>query len=238
METKQMKSSIDLHNTASVKLSDALLVYTGGRSGSSYVTRHRVNDGDLGPARPLSHDFLSSLADSLERTIPIEILPERVLMRTHGTIVWWTRPNPRQMFFDAREREGFESLNGSILPQPALLWTAHRRSLSVFALSGGERPTLDTRLLVAPYWNVSENGLVCLGTMRRPTTRSAAAIEQWEDSFFASAFTHPLNGKITSHPEGYAGLCAELEGSHRFPVQYLIDAKKTLGGFLRARKDK
>lgn len=111
-----------------------------------------------------------------------------------------------------------------------------RKSLHVAALSSDQRPTLQTELLRAPYYNVSAEGLVCQGSMNGPRENRPEAIAQWEAAFFHSAFTHPQGGafQITSHPNGHSGLwlgqaakpCAE------FPVEHLVPMKMTLSQWL------
>jgi len=59
-------------------------------------------------------------------------------------------------------------MNGANFPQPALVWLAMDHSLSIRALKENHRPAVDTRLCVAPYWNVYDTGSVCLGSMRAP----------------------------------------------------------------------
>ena len=53
-----------------------------------------------------------------------------------------------------------------------------------------ERPTAETKLCMAPYWNCYDNGVCCTGSMKIPQEKSVAAIDLWEESFFQSEFTH------------------------------------------------
>ena len=83
----------------------------------------------------------------------------------------------------------------------------------------------------APYWNTDIR--VCPGSMRVPDTFDVASIPQWEDAFFQSELTHAAGAvRLTSHPEGFIGLCRSLVGKNRFPVKYLVDAGETLQEFV------
>jgi PRTRC genetic system protein B len=88
-------------------------------------------------------------------------------------------------------------MNGAIFPQPALVWLAMDHSLSIRALKENRRPVADTKLCVAPYWNVYDTGSVCLGSMRAPDTSTVASIPQWEQGFYESEFTHGNVGRLT-----------------------------------------
>jgi PRTRC genetic system protein B len=94
-------------------------------------------------------------------------------------------------------------------------------------------PTGRRRFYRAPYWNVSDNGLVCLGDTRTPDGGGVSSLQQWETSFFESAFTHQnSHARLTTHPKGFVGLWRELAGKTSFPERYLASADQTLGQYL------
>jgi PRTRC genetic system protein B len=106
--------------------------------------------------------------------------------------------------------------------------------LDVRALAGNERPTPATSLYLAPYWNVSNNGSVCLGTTKVPRDVSVKSLTRWEEAFFESEFTHAnASTSLTTHPAGFIGLWKSLIGKKKFPVDYLCDVKQTLGRFIQ-----
>jgi PRTRC genetic system protein B len=115
-----------------------------------------------------------------------------------------------------------------------LVFKATDRELFVRALEKNERPTENTPLKTAPYWNVDSAGRVCLGTMHVPDELTAASVASWESGFFQSEFTHP-NGvvRLTNHPQGFFGLWKSLKNSQRpFPVESLTAANETLQQFV------
>ena len=99
----------------------------------------------------------------------MEFLPESVLARTERLIAWWTPPQKRPMFSGTTCRRHGRNEWRDLSPQPALVWLAMDHSLSIRALKENRRPAADTKLCVAPYWNVYDTGSVCgLGSMRFP----------------------------------------------------------------------
>lgn len=240
-----MQASIDLHNALTVTLQEAVLVYRASNGERGYATHHKVfaatnpfEQPILGPAKPLTTNFLAALNDSLGKGIDLEVLPENVLVRTLDTIAWWTPAQHRPMFFAGSRVEGVsKQLNGKVYPHPALVFVAYGGQLYVRALFENKRPTAETLLFVAPYWNVNESGNVCQGSMDRPGSRSIKAIEEWERSFFVSEFTHANTTSITSFPAGYLDLCLTLAGSDDpFSTGLLLDAKQTLSNFIKRCK--
>ena len=171
----------------------------------------------------------------MKRDIRPQILPENVVIRTAEAIAWWTRPRQRPMFFRGADPRA-EVLSGKIYPHPALVFLTSGKDLYVRALGEDVRPSADTRLKNAPYWNSDAHGLVCQGDMRAPDEVSVGAIRAWEEAYFQSTFTHP-NGavRLTTHPKGFHGLWTELIGKSEFPNGFLADSKETLQDFIEAR---
>jgi PRTRC genetic system protein B len=93
------------------------------------------------------------------------------------------------------------------------------------------------KVAVAPFWNLSDDGRVCTGTMRRPDSASVASIPAWERGFYESAFTHANVGRLTRHESGFDGLWSGLTGKRqKFPVESLIVLPQTLTQFVRGER--
>jgi PRTRC genetic system protein B len=138
------------------------------------------------------------------------------------------------MFYLADRSPELTDLNGKRFPQPALLFDVAGGQLSIFALKEAKRPVKDTKLYRAPYWNVSDQGSVCLGTTRIPDVLSVESISRWADSFFESQFTHQnASWPLTTHPKGFVALWRELMGMKEFPAKYLASGEITLGQYLK-----
>ena len=220
------------------ELRDALLIYRENRR--SFITWHEVTSQKqgppvLGPAQPLTTAFAEDLAVSLSGSAVAEFLPENVLAKTDRMIVWWTPRRVRRMFFENAEGKA-QQLNAKMFPQPALVWRVAQGDLKIRALCDNKRPDAKTTLAVAPFWNLSDDGRVCLGTMRSPESASVASMGAWEEGFYGSAFTHANVGRLTRHRGGHDDLWAELEGKRRaFPSETLIPLPQTLAEFVQGR---
>jgi PRTRC genetic system protein B len=126
------------------------------------------------------------------------------------------------MYFENPEGK-MQKLNGKQFPQPPLVWKIAHGSLSIRALAENKRPTARTKLAVAPFWNLSDDGSVCLGSMRCPESTSVESIEGWEKGFYESAFTHANVGRLTRHEGGHDALGGELAIKRQtFPTESLI----------------
>jgi len=137
------------------------------------------------------------------------------------------------MFYENSEQKAV-GLNGRTFPQPHLLWRVDNGDLKIRALTENKRPSAGTTLAVAPFWNLSEDGRVCTGTMRRPDSATVSSISNWERGFYESAFTHANVGRLTRHEGGFERLWTGLADKRKvFPVETLIRLPQTLAQFVR-----
>ena len=234
-----MQVHISIGENHHFELREALLIY--GDRQRSFVTRHRVTlnknaPPSLEPAQPLTTSFVESLVRSLSGPCAAEILSENVLAHGDRLLVWWTPTCRRQMFYENSEEKAAH-LNGRSFPLPPLVWHVENGDLKIRALCENKRPTAATPLAVAPFWNLSDNGRVCTGSMRRPNSVTVAAIHEWERGFYESAFTHANVGRLTRHAGGFDGLWSELADKKKpFPVNTLIRLPQTLAQFVRGQR--
>lgn len=203
-----------------------------------FVTLHEVIHDDegarLAEGQLATPQMLIDLMVSLGKSVPMEILPERVLVRTNETVVWWTPTRERMMFFSDRGGDAaLQRLNARRYPHPPLLFKASGTHLWVRALKKNARPEANTRMCMVPYWNCYENGVVCTGTMNIPRDKSIAAIGSWEDAFFQSEFTHAAGvRRHTRFRGGVLAMWESLQGKKKFPTNYLVEMKETLSEFV------
>jgi PRTRC genetic system protein B len=181
----------------------------------------------------LDKSDLDTLIKGLHGAIPVEFLPPNVLVRTHESIAWWTPPAIRPMFYVKDKSVELDRLSGKRFPQPALLFRATRGSLAVRALASNERPSLNSPLYRAPYWNVYDTGNICLGSTKVPREANVQSLPRWEHAFFESEFTHANDSsKLTEHPGGFVGLWKSLVGKKTFPIEHLAKTGETLEKFI------
>lgn len=235
-----MYVSIAIGKTHRFELREALLIYTEDRN-AAFITRHTVSVQEagpptLGPAQPLTTAFAESLVRSLGGETNAEVLPENVLAKTDRMLCWWTPARERQMFYNNAEGKCSE-LNGKVFPQPPLVWRVSDGTLSIRALTVNKRPRADTPMAVAPFWNLSDSGLVCTGSMRCPSGVSISTMKAWEKGFYESAFTHANVGRSTRYKSGFEVLWSSLaEKRTRFPADALIPLAETLSQFVRKER--
>lgn len=232
-----MTAHVDIGGSETLSLKGALLVYQGLSRGfvSWHEAKHTADGAPfLGEAQALTSGFVSNLAAGLGSRVPVEILPDNVLVRTAETIVWWTPAMHRTMFLRGTDEDA-RTLSGRQFPQPPLVWRVTGQDLYLRALKHNRRPVAQTQLMVAPYWNVrGEDGYTCQGTMRSPDDAGVSSIPQWERAFFQSEFTHQLGARrLTTHPGGFVGLWNALAGGAApFPSRHLAAANESLWEFV------
>lgn len=125
-EERAMNLYINIGGSQKMTLTGAVLVYEGGDAAfAAWHPAMRAEEGPpfLGPAEPLTTDFLKGLASVLGAYVAPEVLPENVLVRTAELTVWWTAVQHRTLFF-ADHSEAVRDLNGRRYPIPPLVFKA------------------------------------------------------------------------------------------------------------------
>jgi len=172
----------------------ALVFYENKGTNTDMYVEHFDMDKNGNPinAHPLTVKEANVLAKSLQTNEeknkaflkPKGILPTNILHinpSEKGTVIWYTKARQRQLYF----------VNSLGIPNgkaqvPSMLWFASKNSLSVFALASDRRPTEKTLLYYAPFFNVYENGNVCMGTVNidiKNSTSIEEFVQAWEDYF-------------------------------------------------------
>lgn len=165
---------------------------------------------------------------------PQGILPVNVLHinpSENGSVLWHTRSMAKELFFT--DSLGIPNGKASI---PSLLWFADKRCLRLFALATGRRPKASTPLYHAPFFNISDNGNVCMGTIDVNTQKSASLeefIAAWENYFFNSYFSHLMQGHNPVN-----GNCVNIwkkliKTGDAFPNETLLRINRTFKDLLR-----
>lgn len=222
----------------------ALVFYETNSTEKETYVEHFDMDKDGNPinAHPLTVKEANVLAKCLQtdeekNTAFLKskgILPTNVLhinpSNDKGTVLWYTKTQQRQMYFV----NGLGIPNG-IAQVPPMLWFANKNNLAVFALATNRRPTEKTSLHYAPFFNIYEDGKVCMGTVTIDIKNSASVeefIQAWESYFFNSYFSHllgshsPINGNCVN-------VWKDLIGTDKtFPKEVLKRNNKTLKNLL------
>jgi PRTRC genetic system protein B len=152
-------------------------------------------------AHPLSIAEIVSLSKLFQSTEELKnnylkpkgLLPSNILYldpQTEGYVIWFTPPMEGDLFFV----DGLQIPTGKA-HIPAMVWKASKNSLNVYALKGKSKPNANTPLYHAPYFNIYDNGNLCMGTVQIAIdrfTRLEDFISKWETYFFNSYFSHTI----------------------------------------------
>ncbi|WP_202390763.1 PRTRC system protein B [Flavobacterium sp. Sd200] len=192
-------------------------------------------------AHPLTEQEAKRLAEALDIEQqagkaflkPKGIIPPNLLHfnpSEQGNAVWYTKAGKRKLYFT--ESLGLKS---GVAHVPPMLWVADRRTLSVYALHANRKPTAESLLCHAPFFNVYQDGSVCMGTVP-VRIRESASLEEfmssWEHYFFNSYFSHlagfnPVKENVVLLWKGL------LEQGGKFPTDMLQPTNTTLKKLLR-----
>ncbi|PWN64123.1 PRTRC system protein B [Chryseobacterium viscerum] len=220
----------------------ALVFYETNKTNADGYVEHFDMDknGNLINAHPLTVREANLLAKSLKITEEKQsFLKSQGVMSSYilqvdpihnGVVIWYTKAMKREMFF----AEKLEIPNGKA-NVPPMLWVANRNRLFVYALTTNSRPTEKTVLYHAPFFNVYNDGAVCMGSVDVRIKKTASLDEftsAWENYFFNSYFSHlmadhnPVNGNCVS-------LWKKLVNTDEpFPKDILLTNNQTLKNLL------
>ncbi len=109
----------------------------------------------------------------------------------NGQVIWYNKPQKRLLYFI----DNLGIPNGTTYV-PTLIFKATKTELSVYALKSNRKPTMNTKLYYAPFFNIYENGKICMGSVDVKVSKSQSLeefINLWEDHFFNSYFSHLLS---------------------------------------------
>jgi PRTRC genetic system protein B len=181
---------------------------------------------DFGAPIQGSADDLRALRQCLDGGITLH--HEHVLSNPSGVLLWWVPAAPRELMFDVRvtAAAGVEKLNGKAIPQPPLLMLTEGSTLYVYALAENKRPDVNTRLYKAPYWNMFENGQMCMGTVKLPDVIDAQNPEASTRRFFQSNFSGPSRPNISNHPRSHQEMWQDAIKQGAFDPSWLVEEQR------------
>lgn len=205
-------------------------VFQGGSG--VYLEQYPVKDGKLGAGRPVSHKTFAALTGG-RGAVPTGFLETGNILylkiglesKTFNSGIFWFPAGIAPM---RSTQWGGEV---KMVPYPALVLVVANGTPYIFALKGKERPTPETKLWKAPFWNTSQNGQVCTGNCRiAEGFKGAEEMRRfWQDFWYGSTFSDHgqqfYNEKDLLHLWG-----KELVEANEFPDDLLVEEKNaTLG---------
>jgi len=184
----------------------AFVVYEKEKDGKEkdiYVEGYDMDkDGYPINAHPLSLKESKRLAKALDTSQEAKrgflkssgLLPKNIMYLNptgEGYAVWHTPARTVPLLF----KKGLGIPDGKAAI-PALLWKAGKQHLYIYALKNDAALDEDTPLYHAPFFNIYEDGQVCMGTVHtqiHPDCLLEEFMELWERYFFNSYFSHLIN---------------------------------------------
>lgn len=208
-----------------------------------YVESYDMDkDGYPINAHPLSVKEGIALARSLDTSGELEqsflqpsgMLPDNILYLKYGRLgyaLWHTPAMRVNLLF--KEHLGIPSGNVAI---PDLIWLAGKEHLNIYAVKQGAQLEMATPLYHAPFFNIHDNGNVCMGTVNINISGHSSLevfIQQWQQYFFNSYFSHliqqksPVKGNIIQLWNSLAGT------KRKFPVSALVKNGLTIKNLIK-----
>lgn len=181
-----------------------------------------------GAFSPVSMSLMKKIAETVSKnynSFEYNALESNNLINfaINGTSVkmaWVTQPCVRELFFTKEM-----GLENGFYPVPKLIFSIDDEDLDVFAVRRNDKLTADTVLYNAPFGNISEDGSVCMGSVRTKAKIPSLVklMQKWEVLFFKSYFTHTNNDKIIKG--NLVTLFKSLKGKDSFPDDVLVPTK-------------
>ena len=226
----------------------ALIVYREGQNVYSsgkiceVIQFEITGQGEFVRPKALDIGCMQDIFNSTNGNVTMEFLDRRILALNNSSIVWYEPSRRAEIFFDCTEanRKDLNTLcKGKKIRWPALLFKLNHGALYCRALANNRRPTLQSKLYVAPLTHINPvNGHVCPPRNLNfdPRISMIANMQRYSEDFYRGIFGHATDGEFTIHPGGHDGLWREIlqsPANRRFPNQYLKETSKTLQNFLR-----
>jgi PRTRC genetic system protein B len=190
-----------------------------------------IVDGIPGAFAPLSNHaaakfskcFTAAASEDIGGFIPANMLYCSVAgVRT--SVLWYTKPEKKRLLYNI----GSEEFKTATFMMPWLVWYYHNGQLSIFAAK--EQPNRATMLFRAPFSNISNEGIVCLGggniVLDKTITDYETLMNLLQAAFFGTFFTHQTSNCIKGN---MLSLHKQLDGTDDpFPEDVLISHRKTI----------
>lgn len=215
-----------------------LVVFKRGK-GEFYVQTHEIlEDGKSftwAEGKPFAKEQLAELAQAISAKnitaiILDGLLPTNVLLYqtalTGTKTIWYLPPGQRYLTI--------KHMKAGNCKLPGLIFAIADKTLYVLAYKGKRKPCGTTQIFKAPFFNISSNGIVCMGTTSETTKKIFLKDEmnRWERRFFGSRFTHVSDDSVIAKGFTIEKLFRSLLAKKRFPEKCLVPSSyKNLAAF-------
>ena len=221
----------------------ALMIYRTKSGSKYYVESFDLDeDGCALNAHPLSLLESAKLACVLDSSSDLQqtfltcrsMMPDEVLHinsnSRNGHVIWFSPACRTALFFkdDLGIPDGIANV-------PPLIWKASRNTLHVWTVVDDVKPSPDTPLYHAPFFNLHDSGKVCMGNVKVEFDSNCFLEDfmlKWQGYFFSSTFSHLIMDHAPCK-QNIVQLWKTLIGSKKtFPKKTLLKTSKTLKSIL------
>ena len=228
-DSSAARIEMDLPLGESAPLTEAWLLYQTPNGGLQDVRRFKVVHDPEGPRLGVGLALTrSGLEQALESLAPrsFALLPPEVLAYNGHRMVFYVPPGKRSMHFETGDA-ALRKISGQSFPQPGLIFDVKASSVRITAFKGRTRPTAQTPLFHAPYYNIFDDDGVCWGSTGRPLQQLDP--EGWAAAYFASSFTHASGqAKRSKFPGSHFELWAAAGVAGSFSPKWLVQHPRAL----------
>jgi len=188
-------------------------------------------------AHPLTIEETAGFALSLAASAELStrflqskgLLPANVLYidsSRRGCALWYTPEQKKGIYFS--QSLGIPSGEAWV---PSMLWKADKQHLSVFAIKANRPPDETTVLYHAPFFNIYEDGEVCMGNVDIEIPENCCLqdfIKAWEVYFFNSYFSHLVQGHACTKMNIVQLWQQQVNSGKHFPKEVLVKTGRKL----------
>lgn len=180
----------------------AIVVYENKRKDNYYLESREIKNADgkyilMAPV-PLASNVLKEVARSYMKKNSFEmsfggLIDEHLLYGINKpgltAVMWYRKATQRSLNFSA----SLKIKGASSVQIPATLYLVVNTNLYLYALMTSDRPDLKTKIYNAPFFNIYEDGNVCLGTApigRQKGKTFEKEAERFERGFYMAEQNH------------------------------------------------
>jgi PRTRC genetic system protein B len=233
---------LDSLQGAPAHLAEAILLYKTHDDSVSYATIHPIRSEEgmpvaLGAGKPLELDALTALTQLMIGEQSTDFIPVELLSLGPDSMVWYVPPGRRTLYFNAPNSVGICNAKVEL---PMMVFAVKGSEMFLYTCKGKDRPTPETPLLTAPFFNVWGQGNLCIGSAKIPERIGADWIREWNRTFFDSAFSHPNQGSeaLTQYRGGMTALWRSILKMRqpKLRLSHCLDAGFKLSHLIRSLK--
>ena len=188
----------------------AIIVHVS-RDNHYYLESHRLfykENGEIQllEGRPLQKATIQGIVNSLAKENPTDLkckglLPDNLLYFEQST------DNPTLMWYIPAKKHYLHFTGSLAIPSgeaytPSLIFLLKNKTLHIYSYKTSGKPSPTTKLYKAPFHNVGDFGVVCLGNATRPKNLKTfdEALMSWEKIWWNTEFSAihgtPISGNL------------------------------------------